>query len=171
MCSLSARMFMEIYMDNTNEKKHSHGCLITLIVLLILGACIFGVVKYIQYQDSNQPVDGYGTTQGNTDGNNKLLSRSANNNDVTISDELDLASLGGKYTVMPKTDIKNLEITVNFLDKNKKLLKSHVESLGNVKEGVQASFSISLFDMGLSVAWNTEYQTVVVTGGTVSYFG
>ena len=157
-------------MDNTNEKKHSHGCLIAVIVLLILGACFFGIVKFVQYQNSKQPVDSNGTTQGNTDGNTKLFRRSANNNDVTINDELDLLSLGGKYIIMPQTDIDGLEITVNFLDKNKKLLDSKVKSLGNVKEGVQVSFSISLFDMGLSVAWNTEYQSVVVTGGTVSYF-
>lgn len=156
-------------MSEDSEKK-SHGLLIFLIVVIIIGACVFGVVKFIQYQKSKTVIDGVGTTQGNTDGNTHLLSRSANNNDIVVTSDLDLASFGGKYTVMPQTDINNLQVTVYFLDKNKNTLTSKVENLGNVKQGVQVSFSISLFDLGLSVAWNTEYTSTAVTGGTVSYF-
>ena len=157
-------------MSETNETKRSHGCLISLIVIIIVGACIFGIFKFIEYNQSKSDVDGNGTTQSNPDGNTHLFSRSANNGDVTINSDLDLASFGAKYTVMPNVDIDNLQITVNFLDKNRKILTSKVQSLGNVKKGVQASFSISLMDLGLKVAWNTEYESAAVTGGTVSYF-
>ena len=109
-------------------------------------------------------------TQGNHDGDKHLFKRSANANDIVISSDLDLASLGGKYTINPKTDIDGLVVTINYLDSDKKILHSVVKSLGNVKEGVQINFSISLFDLGISVAWNTKYESIVVTGGTVSYF-
>ena len=157
-------------MSDTNEKKKSHGLLKFLIVVVIIGACVFGIVKFVQYQQSKSIVDGNGTMQGNKDGNTHLFSRSANINDVIIDYDLDLANLGVKYIVMPQTDISNLQITINFLDKNKKVLTSKVENLGNVKQGVKVSSSISLFDLGLSVAWNTEYNSFAVTGGTVSYF-
>lgn len=157
-------------MSETDEKKKSHGFLKFLIAILIIGICVFGVVKFIQYLQSQSIVDGNGTTQGNTDGNTHLFSRSANNNDVKIDSDLDLANFGVKYIVMPQTDISNLQITINFLDKNKNVLTSKVENIGNVKQGVQISSSISLFDLGLSVAWNTEYNSIAVTGGTVSYF-
>lgn len=156
-------------MSDTKEKK-SHGLLVFIIVVIVLGLSIFGIVKLVQHTQAQQQIDGQGTTQGNTDGDTKLFSRSANNNDVKISDELDLASFGAKYSVLPQTDISNLEVTVNFLDENKKLLTSVVKPLGNVKEGVQVSFSISLLELGLSVAWNTKYESMAVTGGTVSYF-
>ncbi len=157
-------------MSETDEKKKSHGFLKFLIAILIIGICVFGVVKFIQYLQSQSIVDGNGTTQSNTDGNTHLFSRSANNNDVKIDSDLDLANFGVKYIVMPQTDIRNLQITINFLDKNKNVLTSKVENIGNVKQGVQVSSSISLFDLGLSVAWNTEYNSIAVTGGTVSYF-
>lgn len=160
----------ENYMDETTQKKKSHWFLKFLIAVIIIGACVFGVVKFVQYQQSKSIIDGSGTTQGNKDGNTHLFSRSANNNDILINSDLDLSSFGGKYTVTPQTDIQNLQITIYFLDKNKKTLTSKVENLGNVKQGTQVSFSISLFDLGLSVAWNTVYNSIAVTGGTVSYF-
>ncbi|MDE6000944.1 MAG: hypothetical protein K2G96_01265 [Clostridia bacterium] len=157
-------------MSDTNENKKSHGFLKFVIVLILLGACIFGIVKFVQCQQAKQEVDGQGTVQGNTDGNTKLFSRSANNNDITVTDELDLASFGGKYVVVPNSDINGLVITVNFLDSNQSIITSKVQSLGNVKEGVQVSFSISLFDLGITVALKIKYESIAVTGGTVSYF-
>lgn len=151
-------------------KKNSHGFLKFIIALAIIGACLFGVIKFVQCQETKTVVDGNGTTQGNNDGNTNLFSRSANNGDVVIDSDLDLMSLGGKYTVLPQTDIDNLEITVNYLDKNKNLLTSKTKYLGNVKKGVQVSFSFSITDLGVSVVWNTQYESIAVTGGTVSYF-
>lgn len=87
-----------------------------------------------------------------------------------INSDLDLSSFGGKYIVIPQIDIDNLQITVNYLDKNQNILTSKIENLGNVSKGIQVSFSISLFDLGLSVIWNIQHESIVVTGGTVSYF-
>ena len=155
--------------ENTTEKK-SHGFLKFIIAVLIIGACVFGIVKFIQYEQSQAVVDGNGTTQGNTDGNTHLFKRSANNNDIVVDADLDLTSFGVKCVIMPQTDIEGLVVRVNFLDKNKNIIDSVTKNLGNVTKGVQVSFSISLFDLGLSVAWNTNYESVAVIGGTVSYF-
>ncbi len=87
-----------------------------------------------------------------------------------MDSNLNLASFGGKYVILPQTDIEDLEITINYLDSDRKILDSVVKHLGDVKQGVQVSFSISLFDLGISVAWNTKYESYAVTGGTVSYF-
>lgn len=151
-------------------QKKSHGFLKFLLVVIIIGACIFGFVKFVQCQQANQIVDGHGTTQGNSDGNTHLFKRSANINDISFDYDFDLANLGEKIIIIPHTDIDGLQITINFLDSNKKILTSISKSLGNVKQGVQVSFSISLMDLGISVAWNTKYNSIAVTGGTVSYF-
>lgn len=157
--------FWRSSMSNTNEKK-SHGFLKFIIVLLVIGSIIFGVVKFFEYKQTENST----TQQGNNDGNHKLLSRSANKNDISVDSDLELASLGAKYSIIPQTDIDGLEITINFLDSNKNILTSVVKYLGNVKKGVQVNFSISLLDVNLSVAWNTKYESWTVTGGTVSYF-
>lgn len=154
--------------NETNEPrgKKSHGFLKFLIVVLIIGATIFGLVKCAEYKSTVNS----NTSQGNSDGNTHLLSRSARNSDITVESDLDLSSFGAKYTVMPQTDIDNLEITISFLDENKNVLTSFEKLLGDVKESVQVSFSISLFDMSLTVALQTRYESWTVTGGTVSYF-
>ncbi|MCD8372492.1 MAG: hypothetical protein LUD27_04230 [Clostridia bacterium] len=139
--------------------KKSHGFLKFIVVVLVMFAVVLIGAKLIDY----------GTSTTNTDGNSKLLSRSARNSDVEISYELALSSLGVKFTVMPQVDISGLEITVNILDENKKNLSTIEKTIGNVKEGVQANFTVSLVDLGLSVALKTEYASWSVTGGTVSY--
>lgn len=158
-------------MNETNDNKKSHHYWIILVVLLVvLFACVFGIAKFVNYRQSQNVVDGNGTVQGNTDGNKKLFSRSVNNGDIIVDSELDLSNFGSKFVVMPQTDIKDLKLTINFLDGNGNQLTSKDKFLGNVKQGVSVSFSISLLDLGVSVGWNTEYTTIAVTGGTVSYF-
>ena len=100
----------------------------------------------------------------------QLFYRDAKNSDIVMDNELDLSSFGAKYTIMPQVDIEGLTITIRFLDENRNVLKEFVKYLGNVKEGVQVSFSLSLFDLGISVAWNTKYENWSVSGGSVSYF-
>lgn len=151
---------------NDEQEKKSHGFLKFLIAVLIIGAVIFGIVKFVEYKTTVNSV----TSEGNSDGSKHLFSRSARNSDVEVDSDLDLSSFGAKYTIMPNTDIDDLQITVSFLDKNKNVLTSIERTLGDVREGVQVSFSVSLFDLSLSVAWNTKYESWTVTGGTVSYF-
>ena len=136
----------------------------TFLVLLILSVIIVVVVFSIR---------GCALTEANpdnTDGKTSITRRSANIYDVSIDSELDLSSMGAKYTVNPKVDIDGLEITMTFLDKNKAILTTVAKTLGNVKEGIQINFTISLFDLGLTVAWNVAFESATVTGGTVSNF-
>lgn len=138
----------------------------TLLVLLTFSVAILAMTKCIEYKQTENLT----TSQVNTDGNTKILSRSARNSDVIVVSDLDLSSFGAKYTITPQTDINQLVITITFLDSNKNALISIQKPLGNVKEGVQVNFSVSLFDLGLSVIWNIEYESWTITGGTVSYF-
>ena len=148
-----------------------HGFLKFVVVMLIIVGILFIVVKCVQSRQSeSNGGSGSQTTQENHDGDKHLFRRSANINDISVDSELDLSSFGGKYVIIPQTDIDGLEITINYMDENRKVLHSVVKTLGNVKQGLQVNFSISLFDLGLSIAWNTKYESVVVTGGTVSYF-
>ena len=153
--------------ESETADKKSHGFLKFLIVLFIIGAIIFAFVKCSEYKSTVNS----NTSQGNSDGTTHLLKRSARNSDISVESDLDLSSFGAKYTIMPETDIDDLEITVSFLDENKNVLTSFEKSPGDVKESVQVNFSISLFDMSLTVALKTKYETWTVTGGTVSYFG
>ena len=100
----------------------------------------------------------------------QLFYRDAKNSDIVMDNELDLSSFGAKYIIMPQVDIEGLTITIRFLDENRNVLKEFDKYLGNVKEGVQVSFSLSLFDLGISVAWNTKYENWSVSDGSVSYF-
>ena len=149
---------------NTTEKK-SHGCLVALLVLMVIGFLVFMGYRYIQ----SELIDN-ATNSTNRDGSGKWFSRSATPSDITVNYELDLSSFGMKGIVLPNKDIENLELTIIFFDKNDSALKTVVKYIGNVKEGVQVSFSISIAEIGLSAAWNAEYTRVTVTGGTVSYF-
>ena len=144
----------------TSKKKRSNGFLKFIVILTILAGCIMGISKIIDSQINPH----------NQDGATQLFKRSANNNDIYVNSDLDLSNLGVKYIITPQVDIDGLKITIKFLDKNMKVLDSYVKSIGNVKKGVQVNFSISLLDLGISVAWNTKYESLGVTGGTVSYF-
>ena len=156
------------------ENKKGNGFFKVLSVLIILGLLAFVGVKFAQYQFEDDSVQQAGTTkpsnQGNSNSSNKLFTRKANTNDVIVDYDMDLSNFGMKCVVYPQTDINNLELTIEFLDSNKKVLTTKVKTLGNVKKGVQASFSISIGELGLSVAWKTEYSRISVSGGSVSYF-
>lgn len=145
--------------NSAESEKKSHGCLIAFVVLLIIGLMLFGVIKYV-----------FNEKAGNSDGNLKLLSRSAYNSDITIDSQLDISSLGQKIVLTPQTDIKDLEVKVVIYDKNNSQLYSTVKQLGNVTEGVQVSFTISITDLGLSTSIKGDKMSVSVVGGTVSYF-
>ena len=134
-----------------------------MLIIFLFAVALLGFVKCVQFATKN---DGQTTTGGST----APFTRAANNNDITMEVNTDLASLGSKFTVSPQVDIKGLQVTVEFLDKNKNKLTETEKYLGNVQKGVQVSFTVSLSDLGLSVTWNAHYTNTRVSGGTVSYF-
>ena len=137
-----------------------------ILIVVILGAIIFGVVKFVEYKMTENPY----TAESNKDGNTKLLSRSANNGDITVTSDIDLSNLGNKVTITPQSDISGLTVSIMYYDKDMNVLTSTTRYIGNVTKGVQTSFTISILDLGFKDAWNTKYTSVGVTGGTVSYF-
>ena len=151
--------------ENTNEQKPRSTLKIVIAIILVL-ITIFVVVKIIEYQHSISST----TNQGNSDGNTKLFSRSANNGDIFVDGEIDWSNLGVKYIITPQVDINNLRVTICLLDDNKTILTTIEKTLGNVEEGVQVSVSISLLELSLSNIWNTKYESISVSGGTGSYF-
>lgn len=153
--------------DNSNKNtNNSHGFLKFLVCFIIICGCIFGLVKCAEYLPTVNPI----TSKGNSDGNTKIFSRSARKDDLNFIDSgLDLSSLGAKYTFIPNNDINNLQITIIFMDKNKNIIQQIVKSCGSVKKGVKESFSISLFDFGITTALQIKYTSWNISGGTVSY--
>ncbi len=149
---------------SNNEKKKERGVL-RFFALVFLFLFVFCLVKCNDYQKTVNPH----SNTGNSDGNYKIFSRSANINDLTIESDLDLLSLGLKYTIVPKVDIENLELTIYLEDKNNQTLKTINKSLGDVKEDEIIDFSLSISDYGLSVSLKAQYQSISVSGGTVKY--
>lgn len=154
-------------MSDTEEKKSGSGCLKVFIVLLVIAVAIFAIIKFVEYQATKNSSGG----GGNSDGNLNLVRRSANNGDISIDDgTIDIASLGVKYAVTPKVDIDGLVVTVIIMDKNENELTTLVKSLGDVKKGVQVNFTVSLAELSFTTVLKAYYQSLSVTGGTVSYF-
>lgn len=134
--------------------------------LIIIALIIFAIIKYNGYQAT---INTY-TSQGNPDGNFKLLSRSATMKDISVSSDLDLLSFGVKYTITPKKDIDDLKVTVILLDGNKHVIKLIEKYIGDTKSFQEINFSLSLSDYEISNMFVIEYESISITGGTVSYF-
>ncbi|MCI8435761.1 MAG: hypothetical protein HFK10_07395 [Clostridia bacterium] len=83
-----------------------------MLIIILIAVALFGFVKCVQFATKN---DGQTTTGDST----APFTRAANNNDITMEVNTDLASLGSKFTVSPQVDIKGLRVTIEFLDKNK----------------------------------------------------
>lgn len=148
-------------------EKKSHGCLIAFIVIVVVVASlIFAGIKLVEYKKTQNPY----TSESNSDGNAKLLSRSANNGDITVDSSFDLSSLGNKIYIMPNVDISSLVVSITVYDKDKNILTQKRQTLGNVTKGNQVSMTISITDLGLIDSLNASYFTISVVGGTVSYF-
>lgn len=129
----------------------------TLVLIPCLIVCLFCLVG-CNFSNSD-----------NTDGNTKLLSRSANNNDIYIDISQEF-SLSINYVLKPNVDIDGLEITFTYYDKNQAVLTTKVKSVGNVKKGVEYTVSVSLTEFSLIQLLKFKTVSTNVTGGTVSYF-
>lgn len=156
----------EKYPSKTVEKKKGHPFLITLIVLALIGGSIFGVVKLVDYSRSRSTNH---NSEVNNDGNPVLMTRSATVNDISLSQdsEASITNLKDTYALIPKVDIKGLELKITYFKSNGTQIKSVTQSVGNVSKGSTYRFSIS---HTLSEIWNISKYTYSVIGGTVSYF-
>ncbi len=130
-----------------------------LIILLIL-ISIFAIVKIGECVNSKNL---------NNDGTLNITSRSANNSDINIDLSTEF-SFSMNYELIPKTDIKNLQLTFTFMDNNRNVITTKTKNVGNVTEGTKYTVTISLTEFSLTEIFNIQYAQCNVTGGTVSYF-
>lgn len=144
----------------------SDGCLITSLVFfltLIALVVAFGIGIFHYTSDGN---DGSNSSGGIA----QIIKRDARNSDIEISNSLDIPSLSISLTIHPNCDIDNLEITLNYYDKNGTFLKTQVEKIGNVKEGKEETINISITDFSFTEIFKIYETEVGVTGGSVSIF-
>lgn len=141
------------------QNKKSYGWLFAIIVLIVIIIAGSFIIKAI-----------IGRTTGNTDGELKLLSRSATNNDITITKNNDF-SLSIRCYITPNEDINDLELTFRFLDSNSKVKTTKTKSVGNVTENTKYTITFSLTEFSFTEIFTINSYSVNVTGGTVSYLG
>ena len=97
----------------------------------------------------------------------EIATRDATINDLTIDNSNDFA-LSMNYSMIPKVDINNLELTFKYKDGNGKTLTTKTKHLGNVTKGIQYKIEISLTEFGFFDLFKISYANISVSKGTVS---
>ncbi len=153
--------------DATQEEEScAKPCFSYFFVFLVIVAIIITIVFVINKDSTDSPT--LGINKDNTD-RPTLLTRKATLNDISISsDESNIISI--ELIVVPKYDIDNLEITINYYNDSKTLLKTQTKDFGDVKKGGRYTEQIYITDFSISQIFELEYCRYTVTGGTVSYF-
>lgn len=156
------------YIKEHKESNTSFGefFLIACAIGAVLFCLVFGISQCAS--KNNKSSNNYISTTKSTE--KQLLTRNANNNDVEIDFEINLKKLGIDIKVHPNCDIKSLVICIKQYDKDGKLVETFKKSLGNAKEGIEITTSISLADFSFTEIWSLGKTAVSVYSGTVSYF-
>lgn len=108
-----------------------------------------------------------GCKVGNLEIESTVFTRDATVNDINIDNSNDFA-LSMNYTMIPKVDINNLELTFKYKDSSGKTLTTKTKLMGNVKAGIQYKISISLSEFGFFDLFKISYASITVSRGTVS---
>ena len=93
--------------------------------------------------------------------------REAKTSDITISVDNSLA-LSYNIIVIPKYNIKDLQLTVKFYDANKTLLSTKTKTLGNVTKNSRYTVSFSISEFSFSSLLTINNCACAVTGGTIT---
>jgi hypothetical protein len=143
-------------MNNENDENHGKGGWIIGVILLtlFLFALMFVFVKVAGDQDSSAAIS--------------LLSREAKDSDISVETSQDI-SFGASFKITPKVDIKDLQITIVFSDKDYNELNTVIKTVGNVTKGTTYSVTVSINEIGWIASLGTSYSKVTVSGGTVAY--
>ena len=144
-------------------KPQRSGCFIFLFVIAAIIITIILVINSVE----NYKQDGSYKNNNNTNSSINILKRDATVNDIEISENIDLQELSYTLYITAKSDIKNLELTLNFYDKNNDLLKSKTITLGDLKEGEQVKRNIPITDF--PNIFKLDKVSITVSNGTVSY--
>ncbi|MBP5405192.1 MAG: hypothetical protein J6Y74_04525 [Clostridia bacterium] len=95
-----------------------------------------------------------------------IISRSANNADITIKQDESL-SFSYNLKITPKSDIENLQIEFKFYDQKGTLLCTKNKIIGNVSKNTQYSVSFALSEFSISSLTQISRYSWTVCGGTV----
>ena len=136
---------------------HTFSILKLIIIVAIIIATIFGIIKIASYM----------TAPDTSDRDLNPFNRVANNSDIQLTQSDDI-SFSYQYTLIPNTDISGLELTFTFENEARKPITSKTKVLGNVKKHQTYTFSFSFTEFSFSQLSDIEYWSCTVTGGTVS---
>jgi len=146
--------------EGEKEKKKDKtgcGCLTVLFI---------AIVAFLAFAFTFNTADNGGGDSGLL---NKMISRDATNNDIIVTQEMNLSALGVDLVITPNTDIKNLRLEMTFYDNEGNVLDVQTVVVGNVKEGVQVRKAISVADISLLDIVRIGMVSINVVGGTVYY--
>lgn len=148
-----------------NNQSKSNGSFLKLLGVVFLILIITGGLVYAAKLMLNKATDG----KANTDGNPVLLNRAATLNDFTLTESVEssIINLKESYILVPKVDIKNLEITFRYYNESDEIIVTKTKSVGNVKKSSEYTVSI---EHSFSELMKIDYLKYSVSGGTVSYF-
>ncbi|MCM1297049.1 MAG: hypothetical protein NC311_16035 [Muribaculaceae bacterium] len=151
-------------MRKNQEKKSGSGFLTFLGVILLLAIIIGGTVFIVKCTNKK-----YFDSDANSDGNPILLNRAATVNDFEFeqSFEATLTNLKDSYILIPKSDIKNLKLTLKYYDSSNNLVCTHTSEVGDATKN--HSYTVSVSHTLTDLFKIAKYQ-YTVSGGTVSYF-
>ncbi len=159
--------------NETSNPKSNGGAIffgILVIAIVVIGAVlIFNYSNQSQNNTSQNSSENSTTIGPNQSDTPSLFHRNATVNDIEIEISQEF-SFSNNYTVTPKVDIADLELTFMFYDENSELLCTKVKQVGNVSEGITYTVSISLSEFSISQLWNMDRVRYTVSGGSVSYF-
>lgn len=163
------------------EKKKTTCIVISIVAVILIFAVVFGAVKFVQYYRTIVTVGKDNIVFSNSDGTTHLFRRSATQFDFYENDnnlENAIGFLSGIFNnkeiitpIKPKVNIKDLEVTIIFLNSDKEIIYTTTKFLGDQKKDIPVIISfgdIATLVAGISLSGGT--YTLVVTGGTVSYF-
>ena len=143
-----------------------------IIVIIFFGLILLGVAQCIDENNRSSSGKYYGSSSNDENKTvvQKLTTRDANSYDIEFEAETNLKKLGVDIIIHPNCDIENLEIKIEILDSNEKVIETIYKDIGSVKEGVEITRTVSITDISFINNFKTRYYRVLVVGGTVSYF-
>ncbi|MBQ2702180.1 MAG: hypothetical protein IJF64_04235 [Clostridia bacterium] len=141
------------------KKKSCSGCLVKLLV--VVGVLVLiGLVGFNLLQRSKMKINN--SSPG-------LFERKASARDMELYDSYSFP-VSITLTVVPKENIEDLEILIQYLDSSGRIVKSQRKFIGDVRTGGVYEFDIKLTDFTVSqLAVITRCQ-YAVSGGTISFF-
>ena len=155
--------------NNTGNKKKSKAWIWGIIIpVLVIGGLIIIKVDSNNRNSNGSSNNFLGGNSSNKDGEWKLLSRSANNGDVSFASNNDFA-LNVNCKMTPNVDISGLQITFTFKDKNDNSLTTKTKVMGNVSKNTEYTITFALSEFSLTELFKLDKYYMAVTGGTVSY--